>query len=174
MNDRTQFRQLAEEVSFVLALRRSLHACGVHLIVEHRNHERGTFCAPGEMVGAIWLGGIPEPVPLVLAPMSLILTDCLCRHRMPITALRIEQIMKSDPFYVHYGTNIREGEHVIRRPDRRTVKVYVGRIREQMKEVFEQVGLSIDPRQVLTSEVTDSNVVVYRLRATVEVVHVDY
>ena len=42
-----------------------------------------------------------------------------------------------------------------------------------METVFQEVGLKVDPLQTLISEPTDSNVIVYRLKATVEIVHID-
>ena len=171
MNDRVRFGQLIEEVDFLLAEGRHLRARGVHLIVTHRDHVPGTICAPGEMIGEIALGGFLEPVSLGLAHMSLLLMDYLCRYRMPLSALRIEQIMNTGPFYVHYAANKIRRHQVIARPDRNTVRVYIGRIRKQMENVFREVGLNLDLRQVLVSEMTDSNVPIYKLKVTAEIAH---
>ena len=77
-------------------------------------------------------------------------------------ARRIEQIMNTDSFYVHYAANRIGHQQVIAKPDSRTVRVYVSRIWNRMQKVFQEVGLKIDPRQILASEPTDSNVIVYR------------
>ena len=171
MNDRRRFTQLIEEVDFRLAHRRHLRERGVHLVVTHSHHVPGTLCAPGEVIEDIALVGQPEPESLGLSHMALLLMDCLCRYRLPLTALRIEQIMNTDPFYVHCAANRLGPNECIAKPDRRSVKVYVPRIRSQMEKAFERNGLNIHPEQILVTETTDSNIVVYSLRATVEIRH---
>jgi hypothetical protein len=173
MSDRNPFTPLVEEVDFLLAARRDTRARGVHLIVTHLDHIPEMRCGPGEIIGDFALGGLPEPVSLGLSHVSLLLMDCLCRYRMPLTAVRIEQIMSTEPFYVEYAENRIGCGHVIARPDRHTVRVYVPRIWKQMKRVFRELGLNIDPRRILVAEMTDTNIARYQLRATFEVVHVD-
>jgi hypothetical protein len=173
MSDRRSFGQLIEEVDFLLALRRHIQARGIHLIVTHLDHLPGTICAPGEIIGDISLGGSPSPTSLGLSQMSLLLMDCLWRYRMPLSALRIEQIMNSDPFYVNYAVNQIGHDQIIAKPDSRNVRVCAPRIQKRMGAVFHQLGLRVDPLQILTSEPTDSNAIVYRLKATVEIVHID-
>jgi len=56
-------------------------------------------------------------------------------------------------------------------PSRVSIKVHIPRIREQMAKTFIEAGLNLNPHKVLISEATDSNVVVYRLKATVEFLH---
>lgn len=170
-NDR--FARLVEEVDFQLAQRRHLRARGIHLIVTHLYHLPGTFCAPGEMIGDILISRMTEPISLGLSQMSLLLMDCLCRYRTPLTALRMEQIMNSDPFYLDYAANQIGNDQIIAKPDRRTARVCVPRIQKRMESVFQGLGLRVDPLQILTSEPTDSNVVIYRLKATVEIIHID-
>jgi hypothetical protein len=171
MSDRESLGQLIEEVDFLLAERRHLRSRGVHLIVKHFDHVPGTVCAPGEMIGDISLGGLNEPVPLGFSHMSLLLMDCLCRYRLPLSAQRVEQIMNTDRFYIHYAANQIGYDQTIAKPDSRTVRVYVSRIRKRMDTVFQEHRLRLDPLQILTSESTDSNVTVYHLKATVEIVH---
>ena len=172
MNNKLQFAQLVKEVDFRLAHRRHLRRRGVHLIVTHGLHVPGTLCAPGEIIEDIALGGEPRPRSLGLSHLSLLLMDCFCRYRRPLTALRIEQIMNTDPFYVRYAANWIGIGQCIARPDRRSVRTYIRKIWKQMEGPFQAAGLSIDPRQILLSEMTESNIVVYRLKATVEVVHI--
>ncbi len=173
MNDKSRFSPLVEELDFALAERKHLRARGPHFIVTHLDHTPGTVCASGEMIGDIALGGFTEPISLRLAHMSLLLMDCLCRYRIPLTALRIEEIIHTDPFYVEYAANRVGRNQVIARPDRNSVRVYVPRIRKQMERVFRELELNLDSRQILVAEITDSNVPVYRLRATVEFFHID-
>ena len=171
MSNRERLDPLVKEIEFILAERRNLRARGLHLIVSHLDHVPGTICAPGEMIGDISLG-LPIPTSLRLSQMSLLLMDCFCRHRIPLTASCIEQIMISEPFYVDYAANRIGDDRVFAKPDSRTVRVCVSRIRKQMEMIFQELGLTIDPCQILTSEATDSNVTVYRLKATVEIMHV--
>ena len=99
MNSRPRLNQLIEEIDFIVAERRNLRARGVHLIVTHLYHLPGTICAPGEMIGDVSLGGFPSPTSFGFSHLSLLMVDCFCRYRLPLTAWRIEQIMNSDPFY---------------------------------------------------------------------------
>jgi hypothetical protein len=165
--------QLIEEIDFIVAERRNLRARGVHLIVTHLDHIPGTICAPGEMVGDVSLGGIPSPTSFGLSHLSLLMIDCFCRYRLPLSAWRIEQIMNSDPFYVDYAANQIDFDQICAKPDSRTVRVYVPRIQRRMEAVFRDRGLVVDPLQILISEPTETNVIVYRLKATVEIVHID-
>jgi len=173
MNNQQQFAQLVEEVDFRLAHRRYLRERGVHLIVTHSRHIPGTLCAPGEMIEDITIGGQTPPRSLGLSHMSLLLVDCLCRYRLPLTGRRIEQIMNSDPFYAHYASNRTGRNQSIARPDRKSVRVYVPRIWKQMEKVCRDIGLNINPKEVLLCKATESNIVVYQLKVTVEIVHVD-
>ena len=173
MNNKSQFCQLVEEVDFRLAHRRDLRERGVHLIVTHSCHIPGTLCAPGERIEDIALAGQPESFSLGLSPTSLLLMDCLCRYRRPLTAQRIEQIMTTHPFYVQYAANGRARDQPAARPDRKTIRVYVPRIWSQMEKAFRCFGLSFNPEQILLVEDTDSNLLMYRLRATFEVLHID-
>lgn len=172
MSNSASFAQLVQEVDVALAERRDLRQRGIHMIVSHLRHIPGTACSAGEMIGDISIGGFLEPVSLGFSETSLILMDCFCRYRMPLTALRIEEIMNSDPFYAHYAAN-RIGRNCVVLPDRSSIRMYVWRIRKQMEKVFQDVGLRFDPQQILISEMTETNTLVYRLRATVEFLHVN-
>ena len=167
------FLQLLQEVEFLFAQQRHFRARGVHFIIEHHDHEPGTLCAPGEMIANISLSG-PEPRSLGLAHTSLLLMDCLFRYRVPLSARRIEEIMNSDPFYVYYAANRIGRNQVIARPDRHNVRVYYNRICRRLEAIIRDLGLNIDLHQILVTEMTDSNATVYRLKATFEIVHVDY
>jgi hypothetical protein len=173
MSGRARFYELREQLEFLLAKHRGQRARGLHLIVTHLDQAPSTLCAPGEMIGDIAIGGVAEPHSLGLSHMSLLLFDCLCRRRMPLTAIGIEQIMNTDPFYVHYAANRIGGNPVIARPDRRTVRVYVPRIRRRIGIVLARLGLAIDPADVLISDQSESNVLTYKVKATVEVLHVE-
>jgi hypothetical protein len=173
MSNSQPFAELVQELDVALAERRDLRQRGVHLIVTHLDHVPGTVCSAGETIGDIALGGFPEPIPLGLSHISHFLLDCFCRYRMPLTASRVEEIMSTDPFYTNYAANRLGHNEAIARPDRNTIRVYIWRIRRQLDKVFQQLGLSLDPETILISEVTDTNVFVYRLKATVEFLHID-
>ena len=173
MSNNNPFAELVQEVDVALAERRHLRQRGVHLIVTHLDHVPETLCSAGEMIGDIALGGYPELVSLGLTHMSHLLVDCFCRYRMPLTAMRIEEIMNTDPFYVNYAANRVGRNQVIARPDRDTTRVYVWRIRKQLEKVFRKLALGLDAQHVLVSETTETNLLVYRLKATVEFLHVN-
>lgn len=173
MNNQRHFAQLVEEVDFRLAHRRHLRERGVHLLVTHSHHIPGTLCMSGELIEDIAISWQTQPRSLGLSHVSLLLMDCLCRYRLPMTALRIEQIMNTDLFYVYYASNWIGRNQSTARPDRKSVRVYVPRIWSRMKKIFRDTELNIDPEEVLLSKTTDSNVVAYQLKATVEIVHVD-
>jgi len=171
MRDDGPFALLVEEVEFQLAQRRHWRARGAHFIVTHLNHAPGTLCGPGETIGDIAAVTSPEPVSLGLAHMASLIFDCLCRYHLPLSAGHIEEIMNTDPFYLYYGANRIEPDQLFSRPDRHTVRIYVERIRRQMETIFRRAHIGVDPNQILISEKTDSNIFVYRLRATCEFVH---
>ena len=173
MNDKSQFSQLVEEVDFRLAHRRDLRERGVHLIVTHSCHIPGTLCAPGERIEDIALAGQSEPLSLGLSHTSLLLMDCLCRYRRPLTAQRIEQIMSTHPFYVQYAANGKGRNQYIARPDRKSIRVYASRIVKQFAIVFHTIGSTLDPRKVVLSELSDSNTVSYSIKATIEHLHIE-
>jgi hypothetical protein len=113
-----------------------------------------------------------QEYPLRLSPTGLLLVDLLCRYRRTLlTAARIEQIMLTEPFYTHHGANRHQGYRSVALPNRTSIKVHIQRIREQMAKTFIEAGLNLGPGKVLIAETTDSNIVVYRLKASVEVMH---
>jgi len=171
MNGDSALLQFAEEIDFILAERRSLAERGIHIIVEHRNHKRGTICAAGETIGDILLGG-PAPRSFGFSDMSLLLVDCLCRYRLPLSAEKIGQIMCTDPFYVHYAGNVIGRNHSVSRPKRRSVRSCVHRAQRRMGAVFIEAGLNLDPRTILVSQASEASTLVYRLRATMSLIHI--
>ena len=51
---------------------------------------------------------------------------------------------------------------------RRTVKVYIGRVRHVFDRVFQEAGLTGDARRIVLAQRTETNEVLYRLKCTVE------
>lgn len=171
MNRIEKYQMLIQEIDFVLAEQRALREQGVHLIVEHLCHVPGTICAPGEMIGDILLAGTTSRS-FGFSGISLLLMDCLCRYRQPLSAEHIERIMATDPFYVHYAANRIGRKRRVARPDRRAVHTYVPRIRDRMATLLSEVGLNLDPHMILSSQASDTNTVVYRLNTTRSLVHI--
>lgn len=173
MSSNGRFRELVEAIDVTIAGRRHLRARGVHLVIKHLYHLRGTQCAQGEMVGDIMLGGLVSPLSLGLSPRAMLIIDCLYRYRMPLTAARLAQILNTDPFYVNQGANGNDGIAVALDFDQRLIRVYVDRILNRMAAVCCEYRVSIDPRQVIKCTPTESNLTAYSLHATVECVHID-
>ncbi|HEY5214950.1 MAG TPA: hypothetical protein VIJ38_18215 [Acidobacteriaceae bacterium] len=168
-------RPIITEVEFLLAERRQLAAEGPHFIVTHGNHRSGLLCTSGETVEQVSMGYRWNEFPLYLSPTGLLIFDCLCRHRqISLTARRIAQILASDLFYVHNGANAHGGRRKLIHPDRVSIKVHIQRIREQIAKAAVEAGLALDPSRILISEMTDSNTVVYRLKASVEFRHCQF
>ena len=168
-------RPVIEEVEYLLAERRLVAAEGPHFIVTHGNHVHGTLCRPGETVEQVSIACCSNEFPLHLSPTGLLIVDCLARYRhVSLTAPRIAQILASDPFYMRHGANANGGRNKLIQPNRVSIKVHIQRIREQMTKAFHETGLALDPRRILISETTDSNIVVYRLRGSVEFRHRPY
>jgi hypothetical protein len=160
------------EVEFLLAERRQLAAAGSHFILTHGNHEHGFHCTRGETLQQVSLSYRWRESPLHLSPTGLLIFDCVCRYRQtPLTARRIEQILTSDPFYVNLRANAHLGKQKRVRPDHVSISVHMERIREQIAKAAGEMGFTVDPNRILISERTDSNIIVYRLKATVEIRH---
>lgn len=165
-------RPVIEEVEYLLAERRLLAAEGPHFIVTHGNHEHGTLCMPGETLEQVSMVCCWDEFPLHLSPAGLLIVDCLARYRrVSLTASRIARILASDPFYVQHGVNADGGGRKLVRPNRSSIKVHIQRIREQITKAFTETGITLDPYRILISETTDSNIVAYRLKASVEFRH---
>lgn len=172
MRNNEQLKPIVEEIDYLLAERRQLATDGPHFMVTHGHHVPGTLCLRGETVERVCLVHRCHAFPLHLSPTGLLIVDCLCRyHVSSLSATRIEEILTSNPFYIHHGANaLRKNKNRIQ-PNRASIKVYIQRVREQMEKVFREAGLNLAPDRVLISATTDSNVVVYRLRASVELIH---
>jgi len=102
---------------------------------------------------------------------SRILIDYLCRCRLPQTAAQIEAGIRADAFYIRHGTNGKAGSQV-RMIKKRAVKVFVQRVRLALRLAFIQADVRLDPRAILVSQATDTNVATYRLKVRAEWFHV--
>lgn len=170
MLSRSKFLPVIRGIELLLAEKRNLAALGPHFKIIHRFWVPGTICLPGEeILTALWVFRGRE-IPLRLSLSSLILFDLLARCRLPQSAAQIENALRSNKFYSRHAANGKAGSQT-RMIKRRTVKVFIQRIRRELERNFRKYGVRIDPRAVLVSEMSDTNVAVYHLQASVEWAH---
>ncbi len=168
----SSFVNIIAQAELALFEVRELNQGGPRLRIVHRFHKTGVDCSPGEEVVAVFLlDGAHE----ILLPMSLstrLLFNYLSEwRRIPQSATQIAMGIHASPFYARHGLN--GGSLLRRRISRTGVKEYIKRIRKALALALASATLSIGSEQVLTSVNTTGNEVLYRLRATVEWVHLD-
>jgi hypothetical protein len=154
-----------------LLLERSLLArSGPRFRVIHRFRIVGTQCQAGEEVFAVFLVYRGEEV-IVLLPLALrLLFDYLGRYcHVGQSASQIAAGMRASSFYRNHAKN--SGELSRRKISRSAVKEYILRIRRALEVALKQASIPLDPNQILVSEQTEGNEVLYRLRATVQCRH---
>jgi hypothetical protein len=166
---------LIEKVDLLLAEFDELVTSGPHFKIVHRFHEPGTRCLPGEQVGWALLMHRSQEHLLRLPISLLLLFDYFAKNRhRPQSATQIAAGMRADAFYAKHGSNVSIGVRQTRRISRTSVREYVKRLRRALQISFKEAGLRLDPYAVLVSEATESNEIHYRLRATVEWIHIDW
>lgn len=167
-----RFGSVVETVDLVLAEAHGLAVSGPHFKVVHRFREPGSNCLPGEEIAWVLLVFRSRECVLGL-PLSLrILFDYLARNRrLPQSAAQIAAGLHFDAFSLRHGANARSGAKLTRRFSHSVIKEYVKRLRRALKVALEEVGLKLDPDSVLRSEPTVSNEVRYRLKASVDWIH---
>ena len=171
MNDR--FVSVIEEIDYLMAESARLAASGPNFEIVHRYQEVLITCGPGEEITVIWLVYRSRKIPLRLPLALRILFDYLGRYRhIPQSAVQIEAGIRNDPFYVHHGANAKPDRVQTRRVSRSSVKTYIARLREALRDAFREAGIAVDPCEVLVSEETTGNSVAYRLRGNLRWVHV--
>ena len=176
MSDNNSLKRIVEEIEYLCAKRMQGMEKHPRFVVVHGHHQPGTLCLQGETVERAYLVFQAREIPLRLSPTGLVIADCLARHRRNLmSAAQIERIFLSDSFYLRLGANALRGARTPIKPRRATVKVYIQRLRAQLAEALKEAGLNVPGDQMLLSETTDSNVVVYRLASQIqiEIVHQD-
>jgi len=134
----------------------------------------GTDCMPGEEIFAIFLLHRGRAYQLRLSLSLLILLDYLARSsRSAQTAAQIECGVRKDDFYTEHAANAAGRRKLVRRIPRSAVRELVRRLHRAFGLAFRDAGLRLDPRSVLLVQPTVSNQVLYRLRASVQWVHID-
>lgn len=158
MSDSYRFAPILEEIEFLIAENKQLVNIGPHLRIHERFHDIGLVC----------LVRRSREFPLRLSPTSRVLVDYLARNRHRLqTAREIEAGIKSNEIYAKFGT-YSKGSTRIGPVHRTTVKVYIPRIREAFGRALREAKLKDNPKDILLTERSETNQVLYRLRCTVE------
>lgn len=167
--------RVVEEIQYLRAKRAWIARARPRLILVHGHHRAMKDCLPGETIEQAYFSAFSRVTPLRVSPTGLILLDVLARKRpMPLTAAHIERIVTSDEFYVHLGANANSGKRQRIGLNRRTVKVYIPRLYQQIGNGLKEAGTAIHPEEVILSEDTDLlNVKAYRIAVSCHFVHVD-
>jgi hypothetical protein len=173
MKDNEGIRRLVDEIEYLRAKRAQMAGAIPRLVVVHGHHQPGTDCLPGETVEQVSLAVRSNVIPLRLSLTGLVIGDVLARKRpMPLSATHIERILASDPFCVRLGANAVSAPRPTIKPTRKSIKVYIQRLRQQLGKALKEAGLTMLPEEVLISESTDLlNVTAYRLAIPCEIVH---
>jgi hypothetical protein len=173
MKDNEGIRRLVDEIEYLRARRAQMATAIPRLIVVHGYHRPETDCLHGETVEQINLSVRSNVIPLRLSPTGLVIADVLARKRpMPLSASHIERILASDPFCVRLGANAAPAPRPTIRLTRKSIKVYIQRLRQQLGKALKEAGISMQPEEALVSESTDLlNVAAYRLTIPCEFVH---
>jgi hypothetical protein len=172
MNNR--FTPVIQEIDVLVAERRGLAAAGPHFRVLHKFREFEPYCCAGEEVGGVLLVYRSREYMLPLSLALLLLFDYLARNRrLPQSAAQVVAGLRNHPFYARHGMNAKSGVKLTRRFSHSSIKVYIERTRQALQAAFDEAGANLNPFAVLISEETEGNMVRYRLKATVEWIHLD-
>jgi hypothetical protein len=169
-----RFIPLVRTIDLVLAEQRQFEAAGPSLTIWHRFQEPAIIgCKPGEEILMLALNALGREVPIRLSLATKIVIDYTARHlHVPQNASQIEAGIRSNPFYLAYGSNAKIVVRRIPKICRSVVRVYVARFRRALALAASDAGIMLDPSRVLISETTDGNEILYRLRARVEWRHI--
>lgn len=168
-------REVIAELEYLRAKRAQSAFTSPRLVVAHGAHQPLTKCLPGETVEQISLVVRSRVIPLSLSPTGLVVADLLARQRpMLLAASQIEHLLASDPFCIRLGANAPSAPRRVVRLTRRSVKVYIQRLRSQLGKAFKAAGLATRSEDILVSETTElSNVKTYRFAIPCEFVHLN-
>lgn len=172
MNDK--LAPVIDEVMLLFTELKVLQQLGPAFVIRHRFHVQGTDCLPGEEVAQISLIHRGREFPIRLSLALRLLFNYLAEHRrLPQSAKQVQAGISTDAFYTNHGANAKSGKKQTRRFSHVSIKEYVKRLRRVFAVAFLEAGLKLNPNSVLTSEQTEGNSVLYRLRATVEWIHLN-
>jgi hypothetical protein len=176
MNDNDGIQQIVEEIEYLRAKRAQTANAILRLVVVHGGHEAVKDCLPGETIEKVSIAVRSDLIQLRLSPKGLVIANVFAQQRpTALTAAHIERIIASDPFYVRLGTNAASSPRPTIRLTRKTIKMYIRRIRLQIGKALKKAGLGILPENILVSECTDLlNLKAYRLAIPCEFVHLSH
>lgn len=168
MSDWLKFDPVLEAVDLVLAERRELEVKGVCLAILHRRWDPETICASGEEIAAASLRSRSRNRQLRLSRRGRVMLDLLARNQnLGLTAEQIASLTRTERFYTLYGSNSPSERMLTCDISRSAVRVYVGRLRDEIARAAEELHLAISPERVIESLSTTSRETLYRLRANV-------
>jgi hypothetical protein len=159
-------------VELLVTERADFSKSGPRFLVIHRFWQPETLCKPGEAIAEIRLLHRTREIPVPLSIRLMLLFDYLARHKhLGQNAAQIAAGLSTDPFTRQHGAYARATSSLAKRTSRTAVKQQIMRLRAGLRQAFRKAGLSLDPSRVLVSEVTLTNEVRYRLRASVNWQH---
>jgi hypothetical protein len=175
MSARNSLRPVIKKVDLLAAEIAHLRTAGPHFNIVHRFRMPGVSgCLTGEEVAAVFFVHRGREYQLRLSLTQRIIFDFLARHsRLAQSARQIEMGIRTDDFYTHHGMNVSGRALLTRRIPRSSIKEHVKRLHRALGWAFQEAGMAINPRGVLIAQDTTGNEVVYRLKATSSVTHLD-
>jgi hypothetical protein len=175
MNDNDGIQQLVDEIEYSRAKRALMANATPRLVVVHGHHRAAKDCLPGETIEQAWLSVRSGTFSLRISSTGLVLADIIARKKpLALTTAHIERILGSDPFYTRLGANEGSAERQTIRLTRKTIKVYIQRLRRQIGQALKRAGLTMRPEEILVSEDTDLlNVTAYRFAIPCKFIHLD-
>jgi hypothetical protein len=165
-------RPIVYKAEYLLLERSILASFGVRLQIIHRFRIADVRCHDGEEVAAVLLVHGSRSVQIGLSLALRLIVDYLARHRnIGQSASQVAAGIRTSSFYRNHGAN--SGASSRRKISRTAIKEYVKRIRRALSSALREVGLDVNPTQILVSHRTEGNEVLYKLRAAVEWLHED-
>lgn len=173
MSDDYGIQRIVDEIEYLRAKRARHEGAVPRMVIAHGHQQAVRDCLPGETIEHAHFSMHSDLIPLCLSPTGLVLVDVFARKKpQPLTAAHIERILAAEPFYVRLGANTLEARGATIKLTRKTIKVYVQRLRQQIGKALSELGLAMRPEEVLVSEDTDLlSVKAYRLTIPCEFVH---
>jgi hypothetical protein len=172
---RDSLTPIVEKVGLLIAERKHLRSAGFHFRIVHRFRMPGcSDCICGEEVFAVFLVYRGREYCLRLTLAMRILFDYLVRHsRFAQSARQIELGIRADDFYKDNGKNADGHVALTRKITRSAIRVYIIRVHQALSLAFQEAGISIDTKSVLIVHETTGTEVLYQMKCTHTVTHID-
>jgi hypothetical protein len=173
MNDNNGIQQIVDEIEYMRARRTQMANAIPRLVVVHGHHQAVKDCLPGETIEQVSIAVRSDLIQLRLSAKGLVIADVLAQQKpLALTAAHIERILATVPFYLRLGKNASSPSKPATRLTRKTIKVYIRRLRLQLGKALKKSGTAILPEDILVSEATDLlNIAAYRLAIPCEFIH---